>query len=922
MIPIRLESTNNAKIITRLLVFICIYLCSSVFSYADTDWQVLKTEHFEVFYKTGYETKAKETLVVLTAYRDNVKKFTGNEIPKLRVVIEDIGTMSNAMADPLNPNIHIYIYPPDVNMGGIPAVGAGENWLRMAGMHEAVHIGQLTQSGGFPGILTTAFGNAFSPNIMVPGWIIEGTTVLGESQLSPYEGRLNDGFFNAVLRAYIQHHPFPTLLDMTYTPLDFPGLAGGPYLYGGLFLNYLREKYGQEKLNEFFKNQGESFFGWFIGWLFPAAGGIDYAAEKTYGKSFYELHMEWQNSFFYRQFAIDGNPLTVDKLALFSDLSTDGKNLCYIKREFKKTDAYNIYRFERIIRKGLVSGDEKELAVTTSFLGSKPYIISNKENTFLYYTVSELKRGYANSTNSGFGYISNLHCKNLATNQDRILFSDAIRAFTLIDDKQLLYTKDRAGGFGSEIRLYNVETLENKLLLESDYLIGQLTADAGYIACSARYDWENWGIYLFDINKLAFTELVNTPYAETTPSIHNNRILFVANYDKIYRIYAYDLELKKIYKVTQGSYANFPVLMGEELYFVGINGDGTNIYHKPTIYDEFKPPQPEQSKVPDMEKLNAEIIPDNGGYLNVLKTVVPYFRFPILSAKGQGAILIGQDVTYEHFYATSFRSGQDPRFNFLYENRMAAPLTLGLEIARKSGEQDTSLVADYPVYAKLEPGLSRISPSLEIRKNESLLDDHIELVPGISAGLKYPKWRLQGRLNHIAERESWDSPINRDGTELATMFAHYFNSPKDEPGTGSEFRVISYLLNDPDRTELAEFGIRGYHNDDTLKANQGGTLSLEYSFPIKKSRSGWWNPNIYWEDLSLVGFSDVAFGKGNDPNLSAGAELRLEMALGFSFRFVPALGIVVNKEGDSEFYLSFLLTSQIISGPNKSTCPK
>ena len=366
---------------------------------------------------------------------------------------------------------------------------------------------------------------------------------------------------------------------------------------------------------------------------------------------------------------------------------------------------------------------------------------------------------------------------------------------------------------------------------------------------------------------------------------------------------------------------------------MGINGDGTNIYHKPVVYDEFQPPQPEQSKVPDMEKLNAEIIPEKGGYLSELKTAAPYFRFPVLSPKGQGAILIGQDVAYEHFYATSFRGGQDPRFNFLYENRMASPLTLGLEIARKSGEQDTALTANYPVYAKLEPGLSYISPSLEIRKNESVLDDHIELVPGISAGLRYPEWRLQGRLNYIAERQSWDSPVDRNGAELTAVFAHYFDNPRrmetdkhpgynelssNAPDTGSEFRVISYLLNDPDRAEPAEFGIRGYHDDDTLKAFQGGTLTLEYSFPIMQGRSGWWNPNIYWEDLSLVGFSDLAFGEGADPNLSIGAEARLEVALGFSFRFVPALGFAFNREGDGELYLNFLLTTQIGANPAKT----
>ncbi|MFA5793818.1 MAG: hypothetical protein WC980_01920 [Candidatus Brocadiia bacterium] len=909
----------------RILLFaiiICVCLCPSVVSYADTDWQSLKTERFEVFYKTGYEAKAREVLTVLTAYRDNIKKLTGNEIPRLRVVIENLGTMSNAMADPMAPNIHIYAYPPDPVMGGMPGVGFGENWPRMAGIHESIHLAQLTQSSGFPGILTTAFGNVFSPNLVVPGWITEGVTVSGESQISPYEGRVNDGFFKAVMDAYTQTHPFPTLLEMTYTPLNLPSLAGGHYLYGGLFLDFLRQKYGQEKLNAFFQKQGESFFGWLIGWLAPSAG-IDHSAKEVFGKTFPELWQEWQNSYSYRRFAIDGSPVTDNRLALYSDLSVESNFIYYIERTWRKADTYRVYSFERICRRGMTTKEEEELASTTSSFNTKPCIAGNN----LYYTVLEMKPGFANSTNQGFGLVSNLHCKDMATRKDRIIFSDTIRAFTVLPASapmtdgattgvQILYTKDRAEGFGSDIYAYDQQSGQHKMLFSSDYLVGQLTAGQNIIVASARLDWENWGIYLLDINNSKLEELVNTPYAETSPSIMNNRIFFTANYDRTYRIYAYDLGSKKTYKVTQGSFAHFPAGVADEVYFVGLSGDSTNIYSKPAVYDEFKLPQPEQSKLPDLDKISAELNPDKGGYFSVLKTAVPYFRFPVLDPKGQGALLVGNDVTYEHFYAMSFRSGQDPRLHLIYENRMFQPLTLGLEVSRKSGTQDTSLYGNYPLYRRLEPGLSYVTPSLALRQDETSLLDHTELVPGIGAGLKYPKWQLQSQFNYIAERKSW-SEASRDGAEMTAVFARYFDSLTKGSETGSEFRMITYLLNDPDRARPQELEIRGFRGDDALTTNRGGTLTLEYGYPVYKNSGGSWGVNFYWGDISVAYFTDMAFSKNSAPDFSAGAEVRMEAALGYGLRFVPTIGLAVPNEGKNELYLGLMISSAGMSGLKK-----
>jgi hypothetical protein len=257
------------------VTFMMLWLVPFVFS---GEWSVLRTGHFDCIYMPGYEDRAKECLRVLEVYRDEVVDLTGWDFGRLRVVIEDCGQLFGGFADPLNPNVHLSLCPPS-------SIWPTENWWRVVGVHEMIHIGQLTKVGGIPRFYTILFGNLFSPNLWVPHWIGEGIAVYGESQLSPYEGMLNDGFFDAVIRVLAKDGKFPTLLDMTYTPFDFSALAGGVYLYGGKFFDYLKEKYGEESFSKFFTHNGSSLLSLSLGGIFPAVG-IERATHKVYGKSF------------------------------------------------------------------------------------------------------------------------------------------------------------------------------------------------------------------------------------------------------------------------------------------------------------------------------------------------------------------------------------------------------------------------------------------------------------------------------------------------------------------------------------------------------------------------------------------------------------------------------------------------------------
>ena len=117
-------------------------------------------------------------------------------------------------------------------------------------------------------------------------------TVYSESKISPYEGRLNDGFFDSYLGTSSSGNTFPSIVEATNEPLSFP--YGKIYLYGGEFFSFLSRTYGEEHFAQFFKTYGS--YPWApLSVLFPCTG-LDIAARKTFGHSFPALFSQWRDA--------------------------------------------------------------------------------------------------------------------------------------------------------------------------------------------------------------------------------------------------------------------------------------------------------------------------------------------------------------------------------------------------------------------------------------------------------------------------------------------------------------------------------------------------------------------------------------------------------------------------------------------------
>jgi hypothetical protein len=229
---------------------------------ASSLWKTIKTDAFKVFYPQGMEREAEEILAVMEHYREYVGDLIGKPPRRIAIVLEDIGTGSSGLTDAANRRILLFRSSPSEG-----SLGYHQNWWRLVGIHEYTHWAHLSTARGLPALLTALFGTAHAPGNRTPGWLKEGICVVAESEVSPYEGRLNEGMFDAYAAVLAQTEDLPSITQATYDTDTFPGDTG-PFLFGGQFIEFLVKRYGKDTVTRFFTRYSSSILSCFFP-LFP-----------------------------------------------------------------------------------------------------------------------------------------------------------------------------------------------------------------------------------------------------------------------------------------------------------------------------------------------------------------------------------------------------------------------------------------------------------------------------------------------------------------------------------------------------------------------------------------------------------------------------------------------------------------------------
>jgi hypothetical protein len=853
------------------------------------DWHVLKSEHFTVIYTSPVAWQARQTLQYAEVHKNHIDELLGNDSPPIPFVVEDVGMYANGIADPFMRHIHIYPHTP----GPTYSLECTENWIRTVTVHEYTHGAHLTCAHGVAGVFQNIFGSLFSPNMYSPGWLIEGMGVYAESQISPYEGRLNEGFYDHYIQTLYAKNAFPTLVDITNQPLRFP--RDTYYLYGGEFFDHLAQHYGNKRFARFV-NAYSTYFWAPLGVIFPFMG-IDAASRHVYGHSFPRLYAEWRNAEFEREKSMPDNACrkTFDGWYIHS-LTSDDRSIYYLRSHSSKVDAFSIVARYEILQYDPAASTQKVVRTLPSSSNTPLRVHDNK----LYYTCREIVDHKANRTFNGSGYTHTLNTINLATHTHTIILKDRIRAFCVISQDSILVSIDRKDTYGSSICLVTPATTQcicSTTLLIEDILL----TDTDYVVIG-KPEFSNSDIYIFNIDSVSFSLILSSPWTEAyLQYVKGSKVGFTSNHDGVHALYELDMETFDVIKLSDNRYARCGTVLEhypDTIFFVGLTADGFDIFSAPVQREDcdfsWTPTHiPTVNALPDIETTP-------GTYLDILSTLVPKVRVPIALPSNRdlrtwlyGGLIIGQDAVRENTYYVfgAYDSRNDgPYIRLQWQCRMAAPLITDIYFSNDEFRYNATL----PVYTRLHYGLNRATVFLSGYSFDNFARK--ELAPGIAWQLKYPHTILRFALVLPYERIAWRSSVNRYGQYAYVSGEHLFKHS----------RLICALnaFSDPDNPDSLQISPRGC---DPLHAIQGMVIRIEYAHKLLPVRWGLWNPNIYIEDLFAAVFFD--YGRANEGNeaFSIGIEIRPEIKAGFGYlQFSPRVGCAYTDDREISWYLQLI----------------
>ncbi len=293
------------------------------------EWKSIWTKHFRVHFPERLTPVAQKTARILEElYPKVTAQWNWEPFRYTEVVVVDNTDEANGMAN-LIPYNWILIYAvaprPDSSLAHY------DDWLRTLLAHEFTHIVQLDAVGGFWWLPRLVIGKTVAPSGMDPKWMREGLAQYDET-IYTRGGRGRGAYSEMVVRTAVITDTFPPIDVADGMGWRWPGYKA-PYIYGIKFVQWLVDTYGEEKLHQFDRRTRRS----------PLLAMINHQARNVYGKTFYELWREWQQSLQKRyeqelaEIRAKGiTPSTVllenirDRQYAAPALSPDGKRLAYV----------------------------------------------------------------------------------------------------------------------------------------------------------------------------------------------------------------------------------------------------------------------------------------------------------------------------------------------------------------------------------------------------------------------------------------------------------------------------------------------------------------------------------------------------------------------------------------------------------------
>lgn len=797
------------------------------------DWKTYESEHFILFYQPGYEWQAQQTIYYLEQHLPKVSKLTGNpNLGKIKIVLQDVGIDSNGWADSWQNKVSIFNNSPTT--GG--TLSSAQNWFRFVSGHELTHLAQLNNYSGAGAILPMIFGNFFSPNDHVPQWLVEGITVYYESSLNPYEGRLNDGYYDAIVATKAQAKDLPSILEAAYDHAHYP--LGQWYTYGSVFMRHLAQTYGEEKIAEFFQTHGQHPLG-FIGSITPDLG-VDLAARKVFGRTLAQLYDEWiiAEQTEHQNWKIDGRLVREEQnRGYYANLTIYNGKLYYTHTRLHTPEPFSYGGTFELVEYDPTTNTEKVLTHLASLSGVKMQIVNDK----VYYLCGETASGYANTENLGSGLTGILYSYNLVTGALTRVFSAPVEAFTVLKDDTILYTTERKDAYGAEIWKYAGKAHAKVGVI--DQMVAEILPYDDHFIVVSKVNLGSWNVNHFNLADLSFTPIVNTPWMESGIALYGKNLYFTANYQHESALYTYDLTTGAVSKLTSGGYAYGGVPLGDEIFFEAMTTKGDAIFKKALLPTPYTIGEHEIIDRTPYTEFVTTLTEGSAPLTNWASMLVPYQRLIPTLAEGADALgLTSYSIGYSPF------GGLDVTLNTA--ELMPLWITVKNTIVNVNKERSTDLTLSYPLYQSAQFGLQSVN--------------------------------LMGYTDFEQFGGSVDAAIKMPGQNLHLRVAH--------DTTGFSFADASYLLS-MGQSSVRLNGVLAFQKlPDTIDYMYG--LNADYTRKLAELREGFWHSTIYVSDV----YGNIHFDYSNLSDCLINANIQLEASMGFILATVPKVGVTYSVQ--------------------------
>ena len=625
----------------------------------DGEWLTLETEHVRVTFPPALEALGRHTAaraeVAWAALARHVARPPDGPVD---IIVTDNTDISNGYATPFYTNRVVLFAPPPVTH---LALSFHRDWLDLVLVHELAHIFHLDVPWSRVPWLRDVFGRAplpwlFFSAVGSPSWAVEGLATVVESELTG-AGRVHGSYHEMVVRTAILEDAFPGIDRVTGETPIWPG-GERRYIYGSLFLDWLRHRHGEDALAEIVEETADG--------LPPAQLFFDAIGKGALGTSFTDAYRAWRAELETRYRALSDSlgarGLTATervgvpgRWALFPRVSPDGRRLAYGLDDGRDDPAVAVVDLARgeVVERHRRNGGGSVMGPAAWLPGGAALLTSELELGDPYHLYEDLYR-------IGEGGRRRL------TEGARLLHPTVSA-----DGARAVAVQNRSG----TNRLVEVDVATGAVTAltsfdpDRHWALPRLSPDGERIAVGV---WRRSGLH-----DVVVLDRAGAPLAALAPdraidqapawSPDGRWVLFASDRTGISNLYAWEVETGRLLQATSvlgGAFYPDVSPDGRWVYFSAYHADGFHIERIPFRPEAWRPAPPPLERLAEAAELPAPVPAPQAAAASPLRpysawaTARPHFWLPLSQAEdgggeartAWGVFTAGADVLGRHAY--------------------------------------------------------------------------------------------------------------------------------------------------------------------------------------------------------------------------------------------------------------------------------